>query len=90
MGAARTQRRTFIVSRGARASQVRRLLVAGGRGWRWVRLEARPHPCARVIGSALPPPGWLGEVMAAGRLSRGCGGPVLGGRWLGAWSRWED
>jgi hypothetical protein len=25
-----------------------------------------PHPCARVNGSALPPPGWLGEVMAGG------------------------
>ncbi|MFN9621726.1 MAG: hypothetical protein ACK587_02655 [Cyanobacteriota bacterium] len=46
-----------------------------------------PHPCTRVIGSALPPPGWLGEVTAAGWLSRGCGGPALGGRWLGVWSR---
>ncbi|MFI0403858.1 MAG: hypothetical protein ACH34U_13205 [Cyanobium sp.] len=36
-----------------------------------------PHPCARVNGFALPPPGWLGEV-TAGRAAL----PRL--RWQGA------
>ena len=31
----------------------------------------------------MPPPGWLGEVTRAGRLSRGCGGLALGGLLLG-------
>ncbi len=39
---------------------------------------ATPHPCARVNGSALPSPGWLGKVME-GRASL----PRL--RWLSAW-----
>ena len=77
----------FSVSRGARASQVRRLLVAGGGGWRWGRLDARPHPCARVICSALPPPGWLG-----GSRGRGCSPAAavawhLWARWLCSWGR---
>ncbi|MFN6351876.1 MAG: hypothetical protein ACK40D_03240, partial [Cyanobacteriota bacterium] len=37
MGAARTQRRLLSVSRGARAAQVRRLLVVRGSGCRLVR-----------------------------------------------------
>jgi hypothetical protein len=45
---------------------MRHLFVPKGYGYRLLRLEAMPHPCARVSGSALPPPGWLGEVMAGG------------------------
>ena len=87
MGASRTPRRAFIVSCGARAARVRRHLVERGSGCRLVLLAAKPHPCARVNGSALPPPGWLGEV-TAGRAAPprlrwpGARGPLLWSRWL--------